>query len=159
MSYVSVHQLTRARKFAGDSSLVAEHNVLARYLANVGATQYQSEKYVAAHCQRSIAPVNAFDRRLLHLSRSSVIGLAIVDAYTGTFYRVSVVQLKLVLTLAILECSPPSFAVVDAPDPGGRRVLWRIARRVIGAAGLLLVAVAILGPVHMAYAFTERWRR
>jgi hypothetical protein len=136
-----------------------EQRALAKYLVGVEATPYQAAKYVAGHRLRAITPRNRFDRRLLRIARSGWVGLAVVDAYTGTLYRVGIVRAKLVLTLAVLECSPPSFAVLDAPDRGGRLVLWRMAARVAGAFGLLLASIALLGPIHVSYAALERWRR
>jgi hypothetical protein len=133
-------------------ALEAEHARLALYVAGVEATPYQRGKYVDFHRKRSVHPRGSFDRILVGLSRWGRLGLLLADAYSGTFYRASLVRVKLMLTLAILECSPPSYVVLDAPDPGGRLVFVRMLVRVALAALALAIAAALLAPLHVLYA-------
>jgi hypothetical protein len=135
------------------SELALEFVRLARYLAGVHATPYQIATYLKLRRARSIAPASAFDRLLDRLARGGV-GLALADAYSGFFHRRSVVRAKLVATLAILECSPPSFVVLDAPDPGGRLTLIGLAFRGVVAGLALTLATLTLGPAHLWLAAT-----
>jgi hypothetical protein len=143
---------------ADERELGAEHRRLARYVASVEATDYQISKYVDFHQLKSVEPLNDFDRFLLRLSRSGV-GLSLADAYTGTLYRSSIVRVKLMITIAILECSPPSFGVLDKPEPGGGWVFVRMALRVSLAALLLFAAMLVIVPAHVWCALTGRTRR
>ncbi|MET0386615.1 MAG: hypothetical protein ABW321_11680 [Polyangiales bacterium] len=134
---------------AEEQLLVREHQRLGRHIADIEVTPYQIEKYLAFHRSRSLEPRTAFDHLLLRLSRSGRFGLLLADAYSGTLYRVCVVRMKLMLTLAILECSSPSFRVLDAPDSGQRWVFAKMAGRVAIAAIALVCAIVVLAPVHV----------
>lgn len=134
------------------AALEAEHTRLARYVAGVEATPYQRGKYVDFHRKRSVAPRGSFDRVLVGLSQLGWLGLLLADAYSGTFYRASLVRVKLMLTLAILECSPPSYVVLDAPDPGGHLVFVSMLLRVLRAALALATAAVLLVPLHVLFA-------
>jgi len=149
------HEEAAPRVQAHDPSLAFEHQRFARHLAAVSATPYQVEKYVDFHRTRALTPRSSFDAFLLALARSGVIGLVLADAYSGTLYRVCVLRAKLMLTLAILECSAPSFSALDAPDPGGRMTYLRMAWSVLKAALILACACLVLAPVHAWFALTS----
>jgi hypothetical protein len=138
------------------AALACEFLRLARYLVGAHATPYQMETYLKLQSRRQIAPKNDFDRLLDGLARRGFIGLALADAYSGVFHRRSVVRAKLVAALAILECSPPSFRALDAPDPGGRLVIAGLALRGAMAAAALALAAVVLGPAHAWCAATGR---
>jgi hypothetical protein len=134
-----------------------ECRVYSRYLIGQDPTDYVLRKYEEFH-QRSprITAKGAFDRALVAVSRWSPLAARAADIYASRFAKDSALRRKLVLTLALLECSPPSFERLDAPDPGGLAALclrWSYA----GArfALLLLVAVATLGPLHLVASLTE----
>ena len=132
-------------------ALEAEHARLARYVAGVEATAYQRGKYVDFHRKRTVTPRGSFDHILVALSQWRWLGLVLADAYSGTFYRASLVRVKLMLTLAILECSPPSYVALDAPDPGGPLVFILMLLRVLRAALALAVAATFLVPLHILF--------
>jgi hypothetical protein len=136
-----------------------EFHRLARYVAGIRPTEYQTGKYVDFHRRRGLAPRHAFDRLLFGLSRGGWLGIALADAYTGTLCRASLVRQKLMLTLAILESSAPSFETLDEPDPGGKLVFVYMAWRIAGAAVLLALAALLLVPLHAGYAMLGRTRR
>ena len=134
------------------ADLPEEFSRHARYLTGNAGTPYQAQKYVAGHEQCHLSPQNRFDAFLLRFSRSGRIGLGLADSYSGLFYRTSLLRKKLVLALAILECSPPSFAALDAPDRGGRSVMVGMFFRLVAAAITLAAAVLVLLPAQIAYA-------
>jgi hypothetical protein len=146
-----------AMKDVDELALGAEHTRLARHVAGVEATAYQIGKYVDFHRRRQVEPLNDFDRFLLRLSNSSALGLSLSDAYTGTLYRSGIVRVKLMVTLAILECSPPSYVVLDKPDGGW--VYLAMVLRIALAVLALGAAVLVIAPVHVLYAATGRARR
>lgn len=160
MNVIPVSALTAeaspARDEVAERALTLEHQRLGRHVADVEVTPYQIEKYLDFHRRRSLVPRNEMDRLLLRLSHAGKLGLILADAYSGTIYRVCVVRMKMMLTLAILECSPPSFHVVDAPDAGGRLVYLRMLGRVIAAFVALLAACVLLMPFQCWFALTKR---
>lgn len=135
--------------------LARECRRFAQHLIGLEPTAYQISKYADFHRVRPIGPRCAFDGALYALTRSGL-GLVLADAYTGTLYRKSLVRTKLMLSVAILECSPPSFVVLDRPDSGF--VYFRMAARTGVAALMLLAAVLVIAPLHVLYALTGRTR-
>jgi len=144
---------------ADDQELGAEHTRLARYVAGVETTPYQISKYVDFHRQREVEPLNEFDAFLLRLSSWGRPGLSLCDAYTGTLYRSSIVRVKLMITIAILECSPPSFVVIDKPESGAGWAPLSMLLRIGLSAIALFVALMGIGPVHFFYAATGRAKK
>jgi nucleoside-diphosphate-sugar epimerase len=130
-------------------ALEAEFNRHARYIVGAAPTPYQIEKYLDFHRRKPLAPRGAMDALILRLSRFGRLGLALADSYSGLFFRTAVLRAKLVLALAILETSAPSYAALDAPEPGGRLVYARMAMRG-GLAALSTAAAALfLLPAHI----------
>jgi hypothetical protein len=131
------------------STLAAECLAFARHVADAQATPYQIEKYLAAHRAHDLAPRNDIDRALLKLARKGGFSLALVDAWCGFFSRQNVVRAKLLAVLGILECSPPSFRALDAPDPGGRATIVAMGLRGVAAVLTLACATVLLLPAHL----------
>lgn len=141
------------------SQLEAEFRTFARHLARSGGTPYQQAKYVEAHRKLKIEPAAGFDRFLLGVARLGAGGVWLVDAYTGFLARKSSVRSKLVLTLALLECAPPSFAELDAPS--GRGVwsaLFATALRGFEFVLAFLLSVLVFVPVRLWFAVTGSGR-
>jgi hypothetical protein len=129
---------------------------LARYLVGAHATPYQIETYLRLRRRRPLAPKNGFDRLLDRLAGSGGVGLALADAYSGFFARKSVVRAKLIATLAVLECSPPSSVTLDAPGTRGPLAFVSLALRAWAVAIALLTATIALAPAHAWLALTGR---
>ena len=132
-----------------DAELTREFSRHARYVIGLDPTPYQTGKYLDFHHRKGLVPRDAFDTFLMRVSRMGSLGLALADAYSGLLYRRAMLRSKLVLALAILEVSAPSFAKVDAPEPGGRFVFVRMALRGAMSAASLLVAVVFLVPAQL----------
>jgi hypothetical protein len=146
-------------KPAEASQLEGEFRTFARHLARAGGTRYQQAKYVEAHSRLDIKPATGFDRFLLGVARLGAPGVWLVDAYTGFLARKSVVRSKLVLTLALLECAPPSFVELDAPT--GRGVwlaLFATALRGFEFVLAFLLSVLMFVPVRLWFAVTGSGR-
>jgi nucleoside-diphosphate-sugar epimerase len=138
------------------SILQAEFSRNAHYVAGATPTSYQTAKYLDFHQRRRLAPADAFDALLLRLSRTSSLGLALADSYCGLFRRRGIVRAKLVLALAVLESSGPSFAALDAPEPGGGLVWLRLVLRGAMAGFSVLFATLFLLPAHLVLGFAGR---
>ncbi len=133
----------------GDGSLDAEFTHYASYLTGLEPTAYQLGKYRDFHSRRTLAPATAFDALLLRVSRGGRLGLALADSYSGLLARKSTLRAKLVLAIAILESSSPSFEALDAPGPGGAaRALARMTLRGAAAGLSFLVATLFFAPAH-----------
>ena len=129
-----------------EKQLQNEFRIFARHLAGAKGTPYQQGKYIEAHEKRSLVPATGFDRFLLSVARIGPVGIWLTDAYSGLLARKSIVRSKLVLTLALLECSPPTFAVLDKPTSGG---LW-VALFATGLRGVEFVLALLLGALVFA---------
>ena len=132
----------------GDGRLRAEGAVLARYLSGAPATEYVLDKYVAFH-RTHPDRLNGFDQRLLGLARALPLVLRLGDVYTARWAKGSALRRKLVLMLALLEVSPPSFRVFEGPS-GGRAGAWLgLGMRTAVEAACLVLGTMVLGPLHL----------
>ncbi len=74
----------------------------------------------------------------------------IVDTYARMFHRAALIRKKVVLLLAILECSSPSHHYLDTPDSS--RLPWLILKSVgIGVSCILaaVVATSVILPIAL----------
>lgn len=142
-----------------DRRLGAEFRLFARHLTRAGGTPYQESKYIDAHRKLDIDPRDRFDHWLLGVARSGTLGIWLADAYAGLLARKSILRSKLVLTLALLECAPPSFMELDRPDNGGVWLaLLSTAMRGFEFAFAFLLGAVILGPAQLWFAATGSGR-
>ena len=125
-----------------------------RYLIGQDPTRYVLERYRDFH--RTSAAVDAlesgrFDRFLIEASARGPLWARLADSYASAFREGCGLRKKLVLTLALLECAPPSFEALDRADDGGR------LGAVLGLAGgagryalAVTVSFVIFTPVRLA---------
>lgn len=134
-----------------EGRLERECRTYGRYLIGREPAEYVAEKYREYHarCGPKVAPADSFDRFLSDISARSPFWTRLADVYASRFVRQAAVRKKLVLMLALLECSPESFAYLDAVDGGGSgAALLRLAGRAAVYAGALPLAIVLLTPVH-----------
>jgi NADH dehydrogenase len=113
------------------------------YLIRQHPNAYVREKYLEAHQANpdlQSGHRNIFDRFLLAISVKSVRLAKMADSYASIFSRGCPLRKKIVLLLAILESTTPTFPYFDLPQSGGRvfllfKMLWQ---------GLLFAAVFIV---------------
>ena len=144
----------------GAGPLERECRVYTQYLIGQQPTPYVLAKYLDYHrVSGAIADLESdrFDRLLVSVSAFGPVFTQLVDSYTARFYKGSAVRRKLVLLLALLECSPPSFQYLDAADSAS---MSAIVFRMIARAGLyaiaLLVSMLLLLPIHLVLAPAPR---
>lgn len=136
-------------------TLDSECAVFSKYLARQVPTPYILAKYREAHqaspklARQHPSP---FDNVLVKLSRKHTATAKLVDAYTALFFRDAMTRKKMVLLIAILESSAPTYPIFDEPEPGGARVfLVRFVMYGIVFALALVLATLMLLPLHLAF--------
>jgi hypothetical protein len=127
------------------------------YLTGQLPSRYIVEKYQDFHQKIGLSAVQPYEQFLLAMSARGPEWARLVDSYVSFWRKDSVVRSKIVLTLALLECAPPSFESLDAvPDGGWIGAVLRLAS---GAAryGLTLIVASILfTPVSLWMSGRER---
>lgn len=133
--------------------LEKECRTYTHYLIGEPPDGYVETKYIDYHlrARAEVAPRDLFDEKLASLSARGVWWARIVDAYACRFYPTSAVRRKLVLTLALIECSPPSFRRLDVPERVGlfptlANLAWHAIRFALatGAGTILLSPLRVL---------------
>lgn len=138
-----------------EGTLRDEVRAFAAHLIGVSPSARTADAYVAAHEKRAadLAPADRFDLFLVRFARKSAIGAELAGAYARRFRHAGLLQKKLVLTLALLECSPEASAILDRPEPGGAAGFWlRAVMRGAFTAFITLMAVLAFWPWHCALA-------
>lgn len=131
-----------------------------RYLTGRRATDYVASKYAAAHVHRRrelTAAPRTFDRLLWRLSTQGVWATRLADGYARFMAPSGVLRKKLVLLLAILECSPPFYEFVDSADAHGNvAACVRLAVSMALGGAISLAALVAIGPFHLLHAIFHR---
>ena len=132
-----------------EAALEAECRRFTRYLLGEDPSPYVVACYLRAHrASPAFAPRDALDRVALRLA-AMPLGAPLADAHARLFAPASALRRKLVLLLAILETSAPSFRRVDDPGPRSAALAWgRLAWIGLSAALAALVGSVLLLPVQ-----------
>lgn len=139
-----------------EKQLRDEFRIFARHVAGAEGTPYQRGKFIEAHEKLGLGPTTSFDRFLLSVARVGPVGIWLADGYSGLLARKSIVRSKLVLTLALLECSPPTFAALDKPTSGGLWVaLFATVLRGVEFVLALLLGALVFAPAQLWFAATS----
>jgi hypothetical protein len=129
--------------------LEQECRTYTRYLIGQQPTEYVIAKYKGYH-QLFKRETTRFDSFLVNLSARAPWLTAMVDGYAVRFRKHSPVRSKLVLTLALLECSAPSFRYLDETDASQPSILYlSLGLRVAAHIVMLLVAIIVFLPVQL----------
>jgi hypothetical protein len=154
------------------AELERECRTYAQYLVGQAPSEYVVGKYVDFHGQSETAgPMepagpDRFDNFLVGISARGPLWARLADAYASRARQGSAVRKKLVVTLALLECAPPSAEVLDRVDAGGPlAALVRMALGGLRYALCLVISLAIFTPVRLSMAVrpgtrpAARWER
>jgi hypothetical protein len=132
-----------------------ECTAFSNYLIHRTPTPYILAKYREAHqASPRLANYNPqpFDQLLVALSAQNAWTTAMVDAYAALCYRNAMVRKKMVVLLAILESSAPTYAAFDEIDSGGARMfLLRLVMHGVMFALTVLLALLFLLPLHLGF--------
>lgn len=143
-----------------DDAIRREFRVFGRYLVGRDPGAYAVSHYERWHAARGNAEAAGappIDRVLVAVARVHPVATRIADAYCARLRKASLLRRKLVLVLALVECSPETFALVEEPRSGGRAGTW--ARLVVSGTveGLaFLVGAVFLLPVHAVLGVARR---
>jgi hypothetical protein len=97
-----------------------ECRIYTQYLIGQTPSGYVIEKYRDFHQQlENELALDRFDRFLIAASARGPFWARLADTYASLLRKNSGLRKKLVLTLALLECTPPSFATLDKVPGGG----------------------------------------
>ena len=129
-----------------------ECRTFVHYLIGRDPEPYVIAKYVDYHSQHGarVAPADPFERFLLDISVCGSFWTRLADTYASRFHKHASLRKKLVLTLALLECSPASFDTLDRATARGvvsacARLAWSVTAYVTS----LLAALLLFLPVRM----------
>ena len=127
-----------------DAALEAECRSLTRYLLGETPSPYVIACYLRAHgVSSAFQPRGRFDRLALRLA-STPLGARLADAHARLFAPTSALRCKLVLLLAVLETTAPSFRRVDDPGPQTVALAWLRLAWIGFLAGLTAVLGSLL---------------
>ncbi len=139
---------------APQPNLNRECKLFSEYLIDLGPSDYVLRKYQEAHRLRPPSagrPVQRFDHILMRLALRHAFMLRLADTYSGLFYKEALLRRKLVLLLAILECSPGAFDRLDRPEVHAQPTLYRLlVIKGFALSATALLAVLLLAPIHVA---------
>jgi hypothetical protein len=140
------------------TQLERECRVYTRYLIRQNPTPYVIEKYKDFHEKSEAAKeLDSFDLFLVKTSARGSVWARLADSYASRFRKDSALRKKLILTVALLECTAPAYARLDLVPPGGfPGAAIRLGLSAIGYAAAVLVAAAIFTPVRLSLKPRER---
>jgi hypothetical protein len=100
--------------------------------------------------------LDPFDHFLVRVSARAPFWARLADTYATRFRKNSTVHRKLVLMLALLECAPSSFEIVEQVQGGGFAGIvillgWEAARYGL----VLIISVVVFTPVRLAMALSS----
>lgn len=130
--------------------LERECTTYAAYLSGMAPTPYLVEKYLDFHQKLGEkARADAFDSFLIEVSARGRIWARLADSYARIFRPDSLLRKKLILVLALLECTPPSFEALDRVPAGGLPgTIFRLAGASARFLAALIVGAALFTPVR-----------
>jgi nucleoside-diphosphate-sugar epimerase len=121
-----------------------ECRVFTRHLLGCSPQPYVVRKYVEAHEKSpTFSEGSRLDAFLIRIARSGPGMTQLADGYTRIFHPGALLRKKLVLLLAILETSSPTYRLMDAVERGGRLSL---ALRLL-VSGASAVAAIVAGAI------------
>jgi len=102
------------------ASLERECRTYARYLIGREPDDYVIRKYIECHQTGRIPePADGFERFLIASSVRGPFLARMADAYASRLLKYGALRKKLVLVLALLECSRGGFETLDRTSAGG----------------------------------------
>ncbi|HSK18826.1 MAG TPA: hypothetical protein VK912_06780 [Longimicrobiales bacterium] len=142
------------------ASLTRECDVLARRIGAPASSAFITAKYILAHEQGHLEPVDrddALDRLLVRFAALGPAAAALADTYARFARPAGTLRRKLVLTAALLESTAPGYMTFEPPSAShALTVVARLAGRGALFALVLGASILVLGPVHLVLRLTRR---
>jgi NADH dehydrogenase len=134
-------------------ALNKECEALSYYLIRQHPNAYVRGKYLEAHqvnLELQAGHRNMFDRLLLAIAVKSIWLAKMADSYASIFSRGCLLRKKIVLLLAILESTTPTFPYFDLPQSGGRGfLLFRMLGQGLLFAAAFIVSTLLFFPLNL----------
>ncbi len=150
-------------KGAGRTSedLKKECTQLARYLNGRDPNEYIQDKYVRAHEVTGIGRnAEPFDLFLIKAANINPFFLKLADAYSSILYKNAVIRNKLLLVLAVLECSDAAYLETHRVPDGARSALCvQLVQRTFCSFLTLIAAVLVFSPFKMFMSRTKNEKK
>jgi len=130
----------------------------ARYLAGCAPTPYVIAKYLDFHQKMGNDPTgDRFERLLVSVSARGPLWARLADSYCSIWRKNSLLRKKLVVVLALLECAPPGFEMLDRCPPGGPfGTVFQLGWGACGYACSLFAGTALFLPMRLWIAVMGR---
>jgi hypothetical protein len=126
---------------ANEKSIESECEVFTKYLLGCSPVPYVVQKYTDAHQVAAVfSKGSPFDNLLVRVAGAHPTLTRLADSHARIFAPKGLLRKKLVLLLAILETSAPSYHLIDAVD--GRGLIPLIFRLVFKGIAFVVSAVA-----------------
>lgn len=130
------------------------------YLVGQEPTDYILGKYHDAHGYTSLlneGKATAFDRFLVDFSIKHPFFARLADAYTSLFYKRALFRSKLVLLVAIMESTAPTYSHFERPDASNIISLGiQLGLRLVRFGIALFLSILLFSPVHFFYSLIGR---
>lgn len=143
----------------GMDELDRECDVFCRYLTGHAPSAYVRAKYHSFHSSPAAVTLEPgpLDRFLVACARSRPAGARLADCYSSAARPAGLLRKKLILLVAILESVDPDDLGIEEPSsPPGWRVWFKLAASLAAGATMLVIALAVFGPMHLAAMVTFR---
>lgn len=139
------------------TDLGREFDRFARYLGVERTSEPMRAYYARTVVRLAPAPEGQFEATLLRWAVRHPALVALADAYARRLLPFGVLRRRLVLTLAILESSPPSYTQMHTSvRASGLVTWWWLAVAGVRAVVVALLAVAVFAPAHAVHALGKR---
>ena len=140
-----------AKNLSLASELERECSSYALYLSGSAPTRYVVEKYLDFHQKFGpYARLRSFDAFLLSLSARSAFWTRLADSYASVWRKDSILRKKIVLTLALLECAPPTSEMLDrVPGGGFAGAMVRLGMAAMRYSLTLVIATVLFTPARL----------
>ena len=115
------------RSSANDVALDVECSAFCAYLVGREASEYIRRRYCEAHHRTDLVHQdysNSFDRFIIRFGQRGILCTRMADVYTRWFYRRSALRSKLLILMAILECSKSTYSLFEASQSHSKARFW-----------------------------------
>ncbi len=115
------------RSSAKNVALDTECSAFCAYLVGQEASEYIRQRYCEAHRRTDLVHQDhsdSFDRFIIRFGQRGILCTRMADVYTRWFYRQSALRSKLLILMAILECSKSTYSLFEASQSRSKARFW-----------------------------------
>lgn len=133
------------------SPLERECEVLTSYLIDRTPDSYIKKKYLEGNKFICVENNSDFlDSLLIKIAHRGSFLIKLADAYTSLFYRKSLLRKKLMLLVAILECTSSTYNALDSVNETSKLCFFiRIIQKIAVFLFMLFISTIAFMPIHV----------